>query len=126
MLSFVVKLTGMDLTSTNRNRAKLTNLYARMLFKPHKFKAWITMNANNPIDDLVKQLLGALPQGMADLREDAQRNFRAILAAGLQRLDLVTRDEFEAQRAVLDKARDDIKALHQKLDALLRERDAPQ
>jgi len=94
-----------------------------MLAKPHKFKAWIIMNANNPIDDLVKQLLGALPQGMADLREDAQRNFRAILAAGLQRLDLVTRDEFDAQRAVLDKALEEIKDLHHKLDALLRERD---
>jgi BMFP domain-containing protein YqiC len=63
------------------------------------------MNGNNPIDDLVNKLLASLPQGMADLREDAQRNFRAVLAAGLQRLDLVTREEFDAQRAVLEKAR---------------------
>jgi BMFP domain-containing protein YqiC len=77
------------------------------------------MNGNNPIDDLVNKLLASLPQGMADLREDAQRNFRAVLAAGLQRLDLVTREEFDAQRAVLEKARVEIKELHQKLDALL-------
>jgi len=80
------------------------------------------MNANNPIDDLVKKLLDSLPQGMADLREDAQRNFRAALSAGLQRLDLVTREEFDAQRAVLEKAREEIKVLHQKLDTLLAER----
>lgn len=76
------------------------------------------MTPNNPLDDLVKKLLGALPQGMADLREDARKNFRAALAAGLQHLDLVTRAEFDAQCAVLDKAREEIKALHAKLDAL--------
>ena len=76
------------------------------------------MNTNNPLDELVRNLLGALPQGMADLRDDAQKNFRAALAAGLNRLDLVTRAEFDAQRAVLDKAREEIKSLHAKLDAL--------
>ena len=77
------------------------------------------MQNSNPIDDLVNNLLGALPAGMQDLREDAQKNLRAALATGLQRLDLVTRAEFDAQKAVLDKAREEIKALHARLDALL-------
>jgi BMFP domain-containing protein YqiC len=89
-----------------------------MLDNPHKTRANLMFNTSNPLDDLVKNLLDALPQGMADLREDARKNFRATLAAGLQRLDLVTRAEFDAQRAVLDKAREEIKALHAKLDAL--------
>ena len=76
------------------------------------------INPKTPLDDLVKNLLGALPQGMADLHEDARKNFRATLAAGLQHLDLVTRAEFDAQRAVLDKAREEIKSLHAKLDGL--------
>jgi BMFP domain-containing protein YqiC len=83
------------------------------------------INPKNPLDDLVKNLLGALPQGMADLREDARKNFRAALAAGLQHLDLVTRAEFDAQRAVLDKARDEIKTLHAKLDALSEQFEKP-
>lgn len=74
--------------------------------------------AKTSLDELVKNLLGALPQGMADLREDARKNFRATLAAGLQHLDLVTRAEFDAQRAVLDKARTEIQALHARVDAL--------
>lgn len=77
------------------------------------------MPSHNPFDDLVKNLLGALPAGMQDLREDAQKNLRAALAAGLQRLDLVTRAEFDAQRAVLDKAREEITALHTQVDELL-------
>ena len=76
------------------------------------------INPKTPLDELVKNLLGALPQGMAELREDARKNFRAVLAAGLQHLDLVTRAEFDAQRAVLDKTREEIKSLHAKLDAL--------
>jgi len=80
-------------------------------------------NSNTPLDDLVKNLLDSLPQGMADLRDDARKNFRAALAAGLQHLDLVTRAEFDAQHAVLDKAREEIKALHAKLDSLLAERE---
>lgn len=83
------------------------------------------IDAKNPLDELVKNLLDALPQGMADLREDARKNFRAALAAGLQHLDLVTRAEFDAQRAVLDKAREDIKALHAKLDALVAAQQKP-
>jgi BMFP domain-containing protein YqiC len=79
------------------------------------------INPNNPLDELVKNLLGALPEGVAELREDARKNFRAALAAGLQRLDLVSRSEFDAQRAVLDKAREEIKDLHAKLDALTEE-----
>lgn len=81
------------------------------------------INGNNPLDDLVQKLLGSLPQGMADLREDARHNFRTALMAGLQHLDLVTRSEFDAQRAVLDKAREDIKALHTKLDDLIKAQD---
>lgn len=76
------------------------------------------INSNTPLDDLVKNLLGALPQGMADLRDDVRKNFRAVLAAGLQHFDLVTRAEFDAQTAVLNKAREEIKALHTKLDIL--------
>lgn len=81
--------------------------------------------AKNPLDELVKNLLGALPQGMADLQEDTRKNFRAVLAAGLQHLDLVTRTEFDAQRAVLDKAREEIRTLHARVDTLIEERDKP-
>ena len=77
------------------------------------------MPSHNPLDELVTNLLGALPAGLQDLHEDTQKNLRAALAAGLQRLDLVTRAEFDAQRAVLDKAREEIKALHARVDTLL-------
>ncbi|HJU25832.1 MAG TPA: accessory factor UbiK family protein [Rhodanobacteraceae bacterium] len=39
-------------------------------------------------------------------REDLQANFRDVLAHGLRRVDLVTREEFDAQRAVLSRTRE--------------------
>lgn len=63
------------------------------------------------IDDLARRLSALLPAGMSEARTDLERNFRAALQAGLQRLDLVTREEFEVQRAVLLRTREKLEAL---------------
>lgn len=63
------------------------------------------------IEGLVNRLSGAVPPGINNMREDMEKTFRAILQSTLGRLDFVTREEFEVQKAVLAKAR-------QKLDAL--------
>ncbi|HRP36134.1 MAG TPA: accessory factor UbiK family protein, partial [Gammaproteobacteria bacterium] len=43
------------------------------------------------IDELARRLADALPSGLKALQADAEQNFRAVLQAGLARLDLVTR-----------------------------------
>ena len=65
----------------------------------------------NPLDDLARRLSELVPPGLRESREDLQRTFKGALQSGLAKLDLVTREEFEVQRAVLLKTR-------QKLDAL--------
>ena len=57
------------------------------------------------LDDLTRRLAGSLPQGLQALHQDIDRNLRAGLAAGLSRLDLVTREEFDVQSAVLARTR---------------------
>jgi BMFP domain-containing protein YqiC len=47
-----------------------------------------------------------------------EANFRDVLAHGLRRLDLVTREEFDAQRAVLDRARSQVAQLEIRLAQL--------
>ena len=44
--------------------------------------------------------------GLRTVREDLEQNFRSILRGGLQKLDLVTREEFEVQEAVLARTRE--------------------
>jgi hypothetical protein len=68
------------------------------------------------IDELAKKLADAVPEGLRAMREDLESNFRSVLAAGLGKLDLVTREEFEVQRAVLQRTREKLEALEQRLE----------
>ncbi len=70
------------------------------------------------IDELARRLADALPGGLKALRADAEQNFRAVLQAGLSRLDLVTREEFDVQAAVLQRTREKLAALEARLAAL--------
>jgi hypothetical protein len=45
-------------------------------------------------------------------------NFRDVLRAGLRRLDLVTREEFDVQRGVLLRTREKIEALEAQVAAI--------
>ena len=70
------------------------------------------------IDDLARRLGNLVPPGLREGRDELQQNFKAVLQAGLSRMDLVTREEFEVQRAVLQRTRDMLDALQARLDAL--------
>jgi BMFP domain-containing protein YqiC len=72
----------------------------------------------NPIDDLARRLSDLVPPGLRESREDLQRTFKSALQSGLARLDLVTREEFEVQRAVLLRTREKLDALERELTAL--------
>lgn len=74
--------------------------------------------SSTPFDDLINQVLRQLPEGMQTLQNDVQRNMRAVLSAGLQRLDLVTRQEFEIQRQMLERAQQQLKILESKISEL--------
>ncbi len=69
-------------------------------------------------DELVKRLLESLPAGVRTLQRDLDTNFRAALRANLARLDLVTRDEFDAQARVLERTRAKLEALEEQVAAL--------
>ena len=70
------------------------------------------------MENLVKKLADAVPQGLKSVREDLEQNFRSVLQSGLGKLDLVTREEFEVQEAVLARAREKLEALEAKLKEL--------
>jgi BMFP domain-containing protein YqiC len=70
------------------------------------------------LDDLARRLMDAVPPGIAAMRKDVEDNFRAVLQAGLSRLDLVTRQEFDVQAGVLRRTREQLEALEARLQAL--------
>ena len=72
------------------------------------------------IRDLAKKLASAVPDndGLATLRSDLERNFRGLLSSAFDRLDLVTREEFDVQRKVLERTRDKLTILESELKRL--------
>jgi BMFP domain-containing protein YqiC len=70
------------------------------------------------IDDLARRLAAAVPPGLSALRRDLEDNFKAVLQSGLARLDLVSRQEFDVQAAVLRRTREKLEALEARLATL--------
>ncbi|MCH7831068.1 MAG: accessory factor UbiK family protein [Proteobacteria bacterium] len=78
--------------------------------------------ADDSIEKLAKKLAESVPQRLRSVREDLENNFRSVLRKGISKLDLVTREEFEVQEAVLTRTREKLEALASKLEEL--EKDA--
>ena len=72
----------------------------------------------NFIDDLTRQLRDALPEGLATAREDLDDILHAAISAALTRMDLVSREEFDVQAAVLARTREKLEALSTRLQEL--------
>ncbi|MCU7906195.1 MAG: accessory factor UbiK family protein [Candidatus Thiodiazotropha sp. (ex Epidulcina cf. delphinae)] len=72
------------------------------------------------LDELAERLSSSLPSGIQTLQDDAMKNLRVGLESGLARLDLVTREEFEVQRAVLARTREKLNRLEGQIEELER------
>ncbi len=72
----------------------------------------------NHIDDLARRLSDLVPPGLRESKEELQQTFKGALQSGLSRLDLVTREEFDVQRAVLLRTREKLEALERVVAAL--------
>lgn len=70
------------------------------------------------IDDLARRLLESVPPGLRAMQQDLESNFRAVLRANLGRLDLVARDEFDAQTKVLERTRARLEELERRFAEL--------
>ncbi|ABA58466.1 Protein of unknown function DUF526 [Nitrosococcus oceani ATCC 19707] len=57
------------------------------------------------LDELARKLAEAVPPGLQDFQRDVEKNFRAVLSSTFAKLDLVTREEFDLQQAVLARTR---------------------
>lgn len=76
-----------------------------------------TAMSDESIENLARKLADSVPEGLRSMREDLENNFRSVLRASLSKLDLVTRDEFEVQEAVLQRTREKLEALEARLEA---------
>ena len=70
------------------------------------------------IENLARRLAESVPDGLRSVRDDLENNFRSVLKTGIGKLDLVTREEFEVQEAVLARTREKLEMLEAKLEEL--------
>jgi len=63
------------------------------------------------LDELTQRVTDALPQGISDIQQDVKKNLRSAIQSTFAKLDLVTREEFEVQSAVLQRTREKLEAM---------------
>jgi len=62
-------------------------------------------------DEIADTITRALPPGLLQMRDDAEKNIRAAMTSTFNKLDLVTREEFEVQSQVLLRTREKLEVL---------------
>jgi len=80
------------------------------------------MHSKITLDELSRRITGLIPENLAGLQTDLEANVRAVLQNALQKMNLVTREEFDVQAALLARTREKLDALQQQLDALKHKR----
>lgn len=68
--------------------------------------------------DLTRNLLESLPPEMQVIHGKLERTVRDALQTAFSRMELVTREEFDVQTAVLQRTREKVTQLEARLDAL--------
>ncbi len=69
-------------------------------------------------DDLAKRFTEALPPSFRQFQAEMEKNFHAALQAAFAKLELVTREEFDVQQAVLARTRAKLETLEKQVAEL--------
>ena len=73
------------------------------------------MENKNTFDDLAKKITGLLPGNFQQVQQDLEANIKALLQSSLSKMNLVTREEFDIQSALLARTREKLEQLEKLL-----------
>lgn len=73
------------------------------------------------LDELAKRLSTAVPPGLSAIGADLDKTFHAILQGAFEKMNLVSREEFEAQKSVLARTRQKLEKLEAQVAELERQ-----
>lgn len=76
------------------------------------------MKKSGVLDELADKLGSVLPSGASELKADFEKNARSTVQAALARMDLVTREEFDVQVALLQRTREKLDRLEKMVEAM--------
>ncbi|NCF62765.1 MAG: accessory factor UbiK family protein [Gammaproteobacteria bacterium] len=70
------------------------------------------------IDELTRRLSDSLPAGLTQAKDELENQFRSVLTAAFERMNLVGREEYDAQCAILEQTRMKLQELEKRLEEL--------
>ena len=70
------------------------------------------------LDEMARRFTEQLPSGLRDLQQEVEKNVRIAAQSAFNRMELVTREEFDAQAKVLARTRERLEALEARIIAL--------
>jgi ubiquinone biosynthesis accessory factor UbiK len=73
---------------------------------------------SNSLDELARRLADSVPESVRAFGRDLEGNFKAVLQAQLAKLDLVSRQEFDVQAAMLERTQAKLTTLEGRLKEL--------
>jgi len=73
---------------------------------------------NQSLNDLANKLSSVIPDSVKTLKADVDNNIRAILESSLHKMNLVSREEFDVQSALLERTLNKLNELEKQLEAL--------
>lgn len=69
-------------------------------------------------EELAKQIHASVPEGVKEVGQAFEENTKQILQGAFNKLDLVTREEFDTQVKVLARTREKVEALEKRVAEL--------
>ena len=76
------------------------------------------MTNRDALNDLTKKITSLLPDNVQQMQEDLESNIHSLLQSALAKMNLVTREEFDVQTALLQRTREKLEKLEKLLDEL--------
>ncbi len=75
-------------------------------------------NMNESLEQLTRRISALIPGDVRHMQDDVENNIRSLLQSTLSKMNLVTREEFDVQSAVLQRTREKLEQLEQQVAQL--------
>jgi len=73
---------------------------------------------NETLEQLTKRISSLIPGDVKHMQDDIESNIRSLLQSTLTKMNLVTREEFDVQSAVLQRTREKLEQLEKQIEKL--------
>ena len=76
------------------------------------------MSISHTIEEISQRIEQAMPESLREGKQEFEKAVRQAVSNGFSRMDLVTREEFEVQKTVLERTRARLEALEHRVAEL--------